>query len=237
VHEATDRQLWIDNARGDAVARERLVHLHLPLAKSIAATLYARRPGDHVEFGDYLQLAYVGLIEALQRYEPSSEVQFSTFATYRIRGSVLSGVPKMTETGERISFLQRQRRERMRSWIEPGDKPQRTGIGGLLDMIVGIALTVQIEEIAETHAEEPTPLVDPYASRTYQETQRRLRDVIERLKGRERQVIDLHYFHHMSFEDISRSLGLTKGRISQLHKQALESVRHSLQEQHLAELL
>jgi RNA polymerase sigma factor FliA len=237
VREATDRQLWIDSAQGDIAARERLVHLHLPLAKRIASSLYARRPGNQVEFGDYLQLAYVGLIEAVERYDVSADAQFSTFATYRIRGSILDGVPKMTESGDRISFLQRQRRERVRSWIEPSEKPAREGVGGLLDMVIGIALTVQIEEIAETHSMEPTPAIDPYASRAYEDMQRRLRDVIGRLAGRERQVVDLHYFHHMGFEDIGRSLGVTKGRVSQIHKCALESVRAALHEGRLTELL
>jgi len=237
VREATDRQLWTEYAQGDGNARERLIHLYLPLAKRIAASLYARRIGDQVEFGDYLHLAYVGLIEAIQRYRSDSDAQFATFATYRIRGSVLNSIPKMTETGDRIAFLKLQRRERTQSWLEPSpDKPTREGVAGLLDLVVGIALTVQLEEIAETHSVEPTPAVDPYASRAYDDMQRGLREVVGLLGGRERQVVDLHYFHHMGFEDIARALGVTKGRVSQIHKKALETVRATLQERRLTEL-
>lgn len=234
--EATDRQLWDEYQRGDSAARERLILLYLPLAKRVAASLYARRAGNQVEFGDYLHLAYVGLIEAIQRYRSDSDAQFATFASYRIRGSVLNSIPKMTESGDRIGFLKKQRRERVRSVLESGDQPAREGIAGLLDMVIGIALTVQLEEIAETHGVEPTPANDPYASRAYDDMQRGLRDVVSLLGGRERQIIDFHYFHHMTFEDIAQALGVTKGRISQIHKQALEKVRGALQQRRLTEL-
>src|SRR5262245_9861459 len=87
-----ERELWEERARGVATARERLIERYLPLAKHVAARLYAARAVPDVEFGDYLHLAYVGLLEAMERYRAGGDAQFATFATYRIRGAILNNV-------------------------------------------------------------------------------------------------------------------------------------------------
>jgi RNA polymerase sigma factor for flagellar operon FliA len=233
--EVLERQLWLECSQGGAAAREQLVHQYMPLAKRLAAMLYARRAVNDVEFGDYLQLAYVGLLEAMQRYRYDAEVQFTTFATYRIRGSILNSIPKMTETGDRLSYLKRARGERMESWLEPSGAPPKQGVPALIDLVMGIAITVQLDEIAETEMAEPTTTNDPYASRVYDDTQRRVKDCLAKLPERERSVIDLHYFHHMAFDEIAQTFAVTRGRVSQLHKRALERIRTSLQDRQLVE--
>jgi len=237
VH-ATDGELWARYAQGDDSARERLISLYMPLARRVAAGLYARRATDQVEFGDYLQLAHVGLIEAVQRYRAHGDAQFASFATYRIRGSILNQIPKMTETGDRIAYLKSARRERVDSWLggsadAPAPKPQ--GLDSLMDLVVGLALTLQLEEIAETHGEEPKVGADPYASRVYEDMQTRIRSVLRDLPERERQIVELHYFQQMGFDEVAATFGVTKGRISQLHRSALLRIRSALRERQLAE--
>ena len=69
--------------RRDADARNRLIEHHLPLARTIAATLFARRGAMVVEFMDYMQLATVGLIESIDRFDPQRGVAFEAFASRR----------------------------------------------------------------------------------------------------------------------------------------------------------
>src|SRR5688572_1516991 len=109
--DADERRLWIGYRAGAAEARDTLLERYLPLAKRLAAALYAKRSIDDIEFGDYLHLAYTGLFEAMQRYQPDEGAQFATFATYRIRGAVLSGLPRMTEAGDQLAARKRQLRE------------------------------------------------------------------------------------------------------------------------------
>lgn len=231
--EALEQQLWVDYRNGVADARERLVSQYLPLAKGLAASLFSRRRVDDVEFGDYLQLAHVGLLEAIQRFRTDGDTQFATFATYRIRGSVLNGVAKMTETGERIRYLRRARRARAASVLE--NCGQAEGLSALLDMVVAVALTCQLDDIAEHHAAEPTVGHDPYASHHYEDMQRRLRRVLEALPERERQIVHFHYFHQVGFEEIADLMAVSKGRISQLHKRALDLIREALGKSRLDE--
>lgn len=232
--DTTEQQLWRDHRTGDAAARDALLERYLPLAKRLAASLYAKRAVDDIEFGDYLQLAYTGLLEAMLRYRPGDGAQFATFATYRIRGAVLNGLPPMTEAGDQIAALKRRQRERTRSLQGGENAPTR--LAGLFELVVGIALTYQLEELAEAGEPALVDTADPYASREYDELQHRLRELLDRLPERERKILYYHYFHQIPFEEIANLFDLTKGRISQLHKQAIETLRDDLRRVRLAEL-
>src|SRR3954468_3185376 len=106
--------LWRElRATGDAALRERLLVLHLPYARTIAATLYARRFHDEIEFGDYLQLARVGMLEAVDRFDPARGVQFRTFASRRMQGAILNGIERLTEKQQQIAARQRLRADRV----------------------------------------------------------------------------------------------------------------------------
>ena len=88
-----ERALW-QRWRGDRdeQARQRLLDLHLPYARVVAASYYAKRFHDEIEFGDYLQLASLGLVEALGRFDPGFGVQFRTFAARRMHGAILDSL-------------------------------------------------------------------------------------------------------------------------------------------------
>lgn len=234
--EALEEKLWVDCARGSEKAREELIARYLPVAKGIAAGFFARRAVDDVEFGDYVQLAYVGLLEAVQRYRPVSGAQFSTFATYRIRGAILNGLPKMTEVGDRISYSKRVRKERTDSLVE-GEDTSADSFASFVDLMVGLALVHQLDEIADEVAAEPTVANDPYASRAYDDMKQRLRAALDQLSERDRQIIGHHYFHFMAFDEIATAMNITKGRLSQLHKRALEHLREALTQQRVTEIL
>jgi RNA polymerase sigma factor FliA len=100
-------------AAGDADARSRLLEMHLPYAKILAGVYFGRRYHDEVEFGDYLQLASIGLVEALDRFDPARGVQFRTFAARRMHGAILDGLERMTEKQQQIAARQRLRNERL----------------------------------------------------------------------------------------------------------------------------
>src|SRR3954470_6491881 len=98
---------------GDALARSQLLDMHLPYARVVAAIYYSRRHHNEIEFGDYLQYASVGMLEALERYDPSRGVQFRTFAARRMHGAILNGLERLTEKQQQIAARQRLRGERV----------------------------------------------------------------------------------------------------------------------------
>src|SRR3954470_18088102 len=98
-----ERELWDRCRAGDDAARGQLLDMHLPYARIVAASYYAKRLNDEIEFGDYHQLATVGLLEFDDRYDPSLNVQLRSFAWRRMHGSLVDGLERMTEKQQQIA--------------------------------------------------------------------------------------------------------------------------------------
>lgn len=100
--DATAQSLWRTFALGrDADARNRLIEHYLPLARTIAATLYARRAAPRRGGGrlmDYMQLATLGLIESADRFDAGRGMPFEAYAAPRLRGAVLNALEALSET-------------------------------------------------------------------------------------------------------------------------------------------
>lgn len=213
----------------DAGARARLIELHMPLARIIAAKLYAGRYHDEIEFDDYHQMATIGLIEAVDRFDPAQGARFRTFASMRVRGAVLNGLDRMSERQQQISTRQRLRAERAAS-LAPEDAPD--GSAQLLHMLaeagIGLALGMLLEGsslLAEENAVSSAPA--PYAAVELNQLRKRVGALVDLLPERERRIIHSHYLQHIPFEQIASTLGVTRGRVAQLHKQALNRMREA----------
>jgi RNA polymerase sigma factor for flagellar operon FliA len=221
--EHDEAPLWQRWRGGDGSAREKLIERYLPYSKAIAARLYARRPIDDVEFEEYQQFATVGLLESIDRYRPDRGAQFTTFATPRIRGAVLSGVERLTERRQQTAFRRRAMSERVASLVQDDVSPNHTQ--ALLDELekigVGVALGLILEGTGMLSRPEDGLPDDAYAQVELRQAHQRLWEMVKHLTDRERQVVELHYREARRFEEIARTLRLSKGRVSQLHRQAL----------------
>ncbi|MBN3817446.1 sigma-70 family RNA polymerase sigma factor [Paraburkholderia sp. Se-20369] len=224
----------------NARTREAVFAHYLPYARAIAARLYAGRHRDDVEFRDFVQLACIGLLESIDRFDPARGVTFETFCTTRVRGAILTGVEKLTDGQEQISFSRRVRRERVASLQVNGDRAARQGrdalqalgtlaaglaIGFMLD---GTGLVAQATDSLSPG--DPTLPGAAYHGIAWRQTKTRLANAVRHLPERTRKIIQYHYFHGLGFEQIADILGVSKGRISQLHRAALVELREQLGE-------
>jgi RNA polymerase sigma factor for flagellar operon FliA len=221
----------------DEAAREALLDMHLPYAQVIAAMAFARRTTNEVEFDDYLQLARMGMLEAFDRYDPQAGAQFRTFAARRMRGAVLDGLARLTERQQQLSVQRQLRSDRCASLAAPaGEAEDALGTappvsGDLFQFLaqvgIGLAIGFMLEDTGMFSAgDEAQQVPDPgYRSVELRHTRRRLQELVDQLPAPERRVVQLHYQQGLAFEDISRELELSKGRISQIHKKALVSLR------------
>jgi len=217
---------------GDGEARRALVERYLPYARVVAARLFARRPHDDVEFEEYRQLAHVGLLEAVDRYRLDRGARFTTFATPRIRGSILSGLERLTERRQQWAVRQCILEDRVDALLEQGDPALSTDVLEELEAIgVGMAFGLILEGTGVTPAMVGAQPESAYSQLELQRVHRRLWEMVEHLTPRERQVVQLHYGDGERFEAIARDLGLTRGRISQLHQQALKRLRSLMRRQ------
>jgi RNA polymerase sigma factor FliA len=214
--------------------------MHMEYARTLAALVYGRRVTDDVEFGDYLQYARIGLLEAFERFEPAHGVQFRTFAAHRIRGAILDGVAQLSERQQQAALRRRVRHDRATSLLEDAD-PAVAGGRGVLEQLaevaLGLAIGILLEDTGMFADESTAPAAPdgPYRSVALKQTRARLDEMVHRLAESERRVIKQHYHYGHPFEQIAREVGVTKGRISQIHKQALQSLRAMLSGAHALE--
>jgi RNA polymerase sigma factor for flagellar operon FliA len=212
----------------DPDLRNRLIVFYQPLAKQLAIRTYVLRRDDSVSFADYLQYAHVGLVESVDRFDPRRAVLFETFATYRIRGAILNGLAKESELAAQRGYWAERMRERTQSLkhatVTDGEVDE--ALKGFVGVTVGLALGLLLEQPVEPADESAG--ANPYAATALAQAAGRVRQLVGRLPERERTLVELHYFRHEAFQDIAARFGISKGRVSQLHAQALKRLRKLL---------
>ena len=211
-------------ANPQASERFTLIDHYTYLARNSAVHYYRLRSSDDIEFNDYLQLAMLGLLESVQRYDPDKGASFSTFANYRIKGALLNGLEKSTELRDQIAFFRRSRRTRITSITDNNLNENDDQFTKLVSVTVELALSFMLEDAGFLLRDDmlDDELYNKECSRILS-TQ--LGMIIDNLPEKERLIIRNHYFHAMSFDDLAKLCSLSKGRISQLHKTALTKIR------------
>ncbi len=223
-----EEDLWDRFVRErDASARTRLIERYVPFARILAAKLYAGRRVKETEFEDYLHYAVLGLIEAVDKFDPGRSVLFRTFAAHRIQGSVLNNVERLSERDEQLALKGRLRRQRLESLREGEKEGARASklFEELAEVAIGLALGYMLEGSGMYMAPEDSRTQDVYSGHELKQLRATVQAIVEVLPERERDVIKYHYFHSLGVEEIADILGLSKGRISQIHRQALRSLR------------
>ncbi|HHJ13937.1 MAG TPA: sigma-70 family RNA polymerase sigma factor [Gammaproteobacteria bacterium] len=222
-----ESELWQQfHTSRDATARQALINHYTRVAQNIAGHYYRHRLDDDVEYSDYLHYAMVGLIESVDRYDPDKAVSFSTFAGYRIKGALLNGLEKSTERREQAAFRRRYQRERQESIV--GNSAAEAGkdvFAEMVDIAIELALSYMLEDSGLIAQAEAGADDTPYEGRVADELRQQLERAVGRLPERERFIIQSHYYLGVSFERLAVLLGVSKGRVSQLHKRALQRIQ------------
>lgn len=231
---ARAQALWAAwGASPDNALRQQLIEFYLPFARMMAGKAYGKRTYPELEFMDYLQYASIGLIESIDRFNPARGVSFETYAGVRIKGAILSGIATLSEKQEQVGARKRlidSRVQDLAAGTEEDSAAPDDVFGKLADIAIGLALGFMLEDTGMLHDDEQPPLLDT----TYQQVemklaQQRLQHLLVNLPENEHRIINYHYFQHLAFDEVAAILQLSKGRISQLHKQALKRLRSSMQ--------
>jgi len=212
-------------------AREALFSLHVPFARQIARRHYVERTSADIEFPDLCQLAYAGLLEALDRFDEDRGVPFRRYAAKRITGSIRDGVAKMSEVREQISFRSRNRSERAQSLAaaDADSLPLPDALQALIDIAVGLALGFMLEGTGLfLESDAPDAHGGGYESLAWKEAVQQVMVELAKLPKREQVVIRRHYLDGLTFDQIGTVLNITKSRVSQLHKAAIILLRKRL---------
>jgi RNA polymerase sigma factor for flagellar operon FliA len=215
THETDLWHRWV--GRRERVAREALIQMHAPWARLVAKDVYLRVRIRDAEWGDYVQNATVGLIESIDRYQPDRGVDFRTYARHRVRGAVFNGLRHLASDAFRPGSPIPE--ERSASLADGEPNPLEAFVAWTVGLGIGHLLEVASLWDNGEHGG------DPYTVAARDQVSGLLKEAVEQLPTREKLVLTMHYFQHLPFVDIASQLQLTKGRISQIHRHAIELLR------------
>lgn len=235
---AEEAELWAQwRTHSDPAAREQLAGHYADYARMLAATYYSRHHRDETEFADYYQFACVGLMEALDGFDPGQGVQFKTYAAHRVRGAIIDGLERMTEKRQQIGARLRLRAQRLEGFaVDAVLETSRSGGGRVPSQVLafvaevglGLALSWLLEGTGMIDADARAETIPFYRSVELRQLRDRLLQLVEALPAQERTVVRGHYLQEQPFEEIAVQLGLTRGRISQIHRKAIDRLRDSV---------
>ena len=252
VKEVELRDLWRRyKDQGDDTARERLVVAYSPMVKFVAGRLGAGLP-SHVEDADLISYGLVGLIGAIQRFEPERGIKFETFAMTRIRGAIIDELRSLDWVPRSVRSRAREI-EQVQAKLEHELQraPSETELAAKLNMTEEELQTALLEianssvyaldelwtvsdssgdqvSLLDTIADEGA--ADPQEALASTEVKDRLTEAIGGLPEREQLVVALYYYENLTLREIGEVLGVTESRVSQLHTKAVMRLKSHLQQ-------
>ena len=225
---------WGDFAHPD---RQEIVRHYSPKIKLLALRMKAKLPPS-VELNELMSAGALGLLEALGRFKPELGIKFETFAESRIKGSMLDELRK-------LDWFSRGQRHRVRVIDdavrrleavsdETPSVEKLSETTGLTHKEVSQALEcmqsqlcLSLDAITENLTSFKHQQIDnePYKSTALKEIVDKLALLIDELTPREQLVLSLYYVEELNMRETSEVMGITEGRVSQLHSQALTKLR------------
>jgi RNA polymerase sigma factor for flagellar operon FliA len=178
-----------------------------------------------MDWSDFAQNATVGLLEAMSRFDPERGLDFMAYAKLRVQGAVFNGV-RVFMTG--VDRGARAHRSQDRLDHLAGDEPEGGDLlSAFIETVTGLGAGLLLEHASPMTAEGLQREMEN------QELGLLLAQALQRLPERERLVLTAHYINQVPFNVVAEQIGLTKGRISQIHRSALGNLRRLLHDQKL----
>lgn len=224
--------------------REQLILEYAPLVKLVAGRL-SMYLGYNVEYDDLVSYGIFGLIDAIDKFDSMKDVKFETYASLRIRGSILDQIRKMDWIPRTVRQRQREIDRAMHEIeVEKGhpatdeELALKLNITGdeLLEWQSQMKATnvISLNEFIEAGSEVPNEknlashFEGPEEVLDKKELREKLMESLDMLTEKERKVILLYYYEELTLKEISYALEVSESRVSQLHTRALQKMREKL---------
>lgn len=217
---------------------------HLPMVRFIARRIHERLP-QHVELDDLVSAGVFGLMDAFKKFDHTKQVQFKSYAQFRVRGAILDSLRLLDWSPRELRRKGRAVEEAIRELTQRlGRAPQESEIAAqlklslddyqhLLGDLKGLEIGSLHAERSEDSGEEELAFLpaaaedDPLFRCMQGEMKQRLIDAIEELPEKERLVLTLYYYEELTMKEIGLTLGVVESRVSQLHTAAVLRLRSS----------
>ena len=230
---------------GSMPDRDRLLLEHLPTVRYLARRIHERLP-QHVELDDLISAGVVGLIDAFSKFDHTKQVQFKSYAQFRIRGAILDSLRTLDWSPRELRRKGRAVEEAIRSVTHKlGRVPAEQEIAREMDLglseyqqllgeLKGLEIgSLHMERTEDSGDEElaylpGSPDEDPLFRCLQGEMKQRLVDAVEELPEKERMVLTLYYYEELTMKEIGLTLGVVESRVSQIHSSAVVRLRAAL---------
>lgn len=227
--------------------RHFIIRSFLPLTRAIARRLKAGLPAS-VDYDDLVSAGVIGLISAVDRFDPDKGHNFKKYAAIRIRGTMLDELRQMDWAPRSVRRDEGQLvQTRKELEHELGRKPTHEEIAARLGLdsekysrlVKRLApqTIIRLEDMgvrgeearqsAYSFLKDPSS-PDPLEESVLRDAYRVMVAAIDNLKERQRQVISLYYFDNLNLKEIAAVFGVTESRISQIHSEAIGVLKKRL---------
>ncbi len=224
--------------------RDQLIMKYVPLVKNVVGRITARLPAHVADREDLIHVGIIGLMSALEKYDTGRNVQFETYARFRIRGAVLDEmrardwVPRSTRSKDNKlenAFAKLQ--------AKLGRNPEEEEVAAYLKLTMDeyyqlldesrCITMISSEDLPGDYLdrlsrEEMLDAVEkgnPLELLKSSELQEGMKNAVDRLPEKERLVLALYYYEELTMKEIGKVLDLTESRVCQLHTQAVLRLR------------
>lgn len=237
----------------DPAKQEEMVRQYAPLIRYIASRLALRLP-PHISQEDLFSAGIIGLMDAIQKFDPGKNINFKTYAEFRIKGAMLDELRSLDwiprSVRKKSHMVEKAYAELQRRLDRPAETEEVAAALGLeledfyqlLDetktvFIMGLeGPRKAMSSNAEAREQDLLEILqddnarDSFFSVHFGELQIILMRGIEALPDKEKLLISLYYYEELTMKEIGQIMGYTESRISQLHTQAMCRLRHKLRD-------
>ncbi|AOT68254.1 FliA/WhiG family RNA polymerase sigma factor [Geosporobacter ferrireducens] len=236
--------MWEKYAKSrDKALKDQLIVGYVDLVKIIAGRLYTNY-GKTVEFDDLVSYGIFGLIDAIEKFDPTKNVKFETYAYIRVRGAIidqlrnLDWIPRsVRQKHKKLEDIYKTIENEFGRSASDEEVAERLGVtmdafNGILSEIHSFTV-VSLEEKVLNNSNfsiiDDDINSEPQTYFEQEELKSTLIELIQNLPERERKIITLYYYSELTYKEISTILGVSESRISQLHTKAVMKLRGKLE--------
>jgi RNA polymerase sigma factor for flagellar operon FliA len=226
--------------------KEDIIKSYLPLVKKVVNRLAGRLPKD-VDAREMLNSGIIGLVDALEKFDPKHETNFSTYAQFRIRGAILDSFRSQDWLPRSLRFKSHRiemayHRIEQRKGRPAMDEEVAVELDIPLEQLhkllgeVGSIVMLSFEELGFGHGDErfqaseflPSKGKDPLSKLLGNERVELIARALDRLPEKERLVISLYFYEELNLKEIGDILNVTESRASQIRSRALIRLKNYL---------
>ncbi|MBL4932947.1 MULTISPECIES: FliA/WhiG family RNA polymerase sigma factor [Clostridium] len=227
-------------------SKEQLVEKYIPLVKYIASRVIIGKT-KYIEYDDLLGYGMVGLMDAINKFDYSRGMKFSTYASIRIRGSMIDeirknspitkgAIDKLNRYNEAVENLQR------RLLREPTNDEIAKELGisikdiGEIEGYINYISVLSLEDIIFSDDEDVTVKgmiqdknsPSPEKEMEDKEEIEMLQKSLEMLNEKDRMILSLYYYESLTLKEIGKVLEVSESRVCQLHSRAIRNLRSNM---------